>query len=76
MVLSIVKREFEEAIMSTVKEAARSIVDNLPEQATWDDLMYELYVKQKIDAGLEAAADGRTVPHEEVKARLLARKSQ
>jgi predicted transcriptional regulator len=62
--------------MSSIKEAARTIVDNLPEQATWDDLMYELYVKQKIDAGLAAVADGRTVPHEEIKARLLARKSQ
>ncbi len=62
--------------MSSIKEAARSIVDNLPEQATWDDLMYELYVKQKIEAGLKAADEGRTVPHEEVKARLLARKSQ
>ena len=38
--------------------------------------MYEVYVKQKIEAGLEAAAEGRTVPHEEVKARLLGRKSQ
>jgi len=62
--------------MSSVKEAARSIVDNLPEQATWDDLMYELYVKQKVEAGLQAADEGRTVPHEEVKARLLARKAQ
>ena len=62
--------------MSTVKEAARSIVDNLPERATWDDLMYELYVKQKIEAGLGAAAEGRTVPHGDAKARLLARKSQ
>lgn len=76
MVSSIGKQDFEDANMSSVKEAARSIVDNLPEQATWDDLMYELYVKQKIEAGLEAAAEGRTVPHEEVKARLLARKSQ
>jgi len=74
--LSIVKREFEEATMSTVKEAARSIVDNLPEQATWDDLMYELYVKQKIEAGLEATAEGCTVPHKEVEAKLLVRKSQ
>jgi len=62
--------------MPSIKEAARSIVDNLPEQATWDDLMYELYVKQKIEAGLKAADEGRTVPHEEVKAKLLARKSQ
>lgn len=76
MVSSNGKQDFEDANMSSVKEAARSIVDNLPEQATWDDLMYELYVKQKIEAGLEAAAEGRTVPHEEVKARLLARKSQ
>ena len=37
--------------------------------------MYELYVKQKIDAGVAAVAEGRTVPHEEVKARLLARRS-
>lgn len=62
--------------MSSVKDAARVIVDNLSEQATWDDLMYELYVKQKIEAGLKAADEGRTVPHEEIKARLLARKSQ
>jgi predicted transcriptional regulator len=76
MVSSIGQQDFEDTNMSSVKEAARRIVDNLPEQATWDDLMYELYVKQKIEAGLEAAAEGRTVPHEEVKARLLARKSQ
>ena len=62
--------------MSSVKDAARVIVDNLSEQATWDDLMYELYVKQKIEAGLKAADEGHTVPHEEIKARLLARKSQ
>lgn len=59
--------------MSAVKEAARAIVDNLSDQATWDDLMYELYVKQKIEAGLAAADNGQTVPHEEVKARLIKR---
>lgn len=59
--------------MSSVKQAARTIVDNLPEQATWDDLMYELYVKQKIDAGLIAADEGRTVPHDQIKARLQRR---
>jgi predicted transcriptional regulator len=36
--------------------------------------MYEFYVKQKIEAGLRAAAEGRTVPHEEIKSRLLERK--
>jgi hypothetical protein len=37
--------------MSSAKDAARQIIDHLPEQATWDDIMYELYVKSKIEAG-------------------------
>jgi len=28
--------------MSTVKGEARRLIDDLPEQATWDDLMYRL----------------------------------
>lgn len=37
---------------TTAREAARQIIERLPDQATWDELMYELYVKQKIKAGL------------------------
>ena len=59
--------------MSSAKDAARQIIDHLPDQATWDDIMYELYVKQKIEEGLADVAAGRTVPHEEVKAELLGR---
>lgn len=62
--------------MSSVKETARIIVENLPEHATWDDLMYELYVKQKIESGQHAVEDGRTTPHEDIKSRLLSRRSQ
>jgi predicted transcriptional regulator len=61
--------------MSTVKEAARAIVDKLPEDATWDDLMYEFYVKQKIEAGLTAADEGRTTPHSEIRSRLIGDRS-
>ncbi len=59
--------------MQNAKNAARQIIDHLPEQATWDDIMYELYVKQKIEEGLADIEAGRTVPHEEVKAELLGR---
>ncbi len=38
--------------------------------------MYELYVMQKIEAGLKAVAEGRTVPHEEVKRRLIDKKQR
>jgi len=57
--------------MQTAKQAAKQIIDHLPEQASWDDIMYELYVKQKIEKGLNAIEQGRTVSHEEAKRRLL-----
>lgn len=59
--------------MPSAKDAARKIIDHLPEQATWDDIMYELYVKQKMEEGLADIEAGRTVPHGEVKAELLGR---
>lgn len=52
------------------KSHAREIIDRLPESASWDDVMYELYVRESIDAGLADVAAGRTIPHEQVRARL------
>ena len=60
--------------MQSAKASARSAIDRLSDQATWEDIMYELYVKQKIGAGLKAVEEGRTIPHEEMKRRLLAKK--
>jgi predicted transcriptional regulator len=57
--------------MATAKEAARQLIERLPEQVSWDELMYELYVKQKIEAGLADVRAGRTIPHEDVKAEML-----
>ncbi len=57
--------------MQSAKDAAKHIIDHLPDQATWDDIMYELYVKQKIETGLKAADEGRTVSHQDAKKRLL-----
>lgn len=57
--------------MATPKEAARQLIDHLPEQASWDDIMYELYVKQKIEEGLKDAEEGRVTAHEDVKRELL-----
>ncbi len=60
--------------MATTKETAKQLIDHLPDEASWDDIMYELYVKQKIESGLKAVEEGRTIPHEEVKARMLAKR--
>ncbi len=39
--------------------------------ATWDDLMYELYITNKIQIALDAVEKGKTVPHGEVKKGIL-----
>ena len=57
--------------MPTPKEAARQSIDHLPDHASWDDIIYELYVKQKIEEGLKDAEEGRVIAHEDVKRELL-----
>ena len=56
--------------MNIAKEEAKRLIDNLPDQATWDDIMYEFYVKKKLEVALKAAQEGRVIPHEEVKNRF------
>lgn len=53
--------------MSTARDEAIKTISRLPEEASWDEIMYKIYVKRKIDEGLKAAEDGRTISHEEVK---------
>lgn len=50
-----------------IKEEAHRLVDRLDDAATWDDLMYEIYVRQSIEAGLADSAAGRTVPVAQVR---------
>jgi hypothetical protein len=44
---------------STVKQEARRIIDELPENASWEDLVYRIYVRQSVEAGLRDAEAGR-----------------
>jgi len=48
--------------MSTLvkKEDAHRLIDQLPEDATWDDLMHEIYVRKTIEKGLADSDGGRT----------------
>jgi hypothetical protein len=46
------------------------LIDQLPGDATWDDLTYEIYVRQAIEAGLKDSQEGRTVPVAEVRRQL------
>ncbi|MEW6236241.1 MAG: hypothetical protein AB1656_12720 [Candidatus Omnitrophota bacterium] len=57
--------------MNPLKEEAQKLIELLPEDVTWDDIMYEFYVRKKIDSAIQAAEDGRILSHDEVKKRLL-----
>lgn len=56
--------------VANVREEAQRLVEQLPEDATWDDLLYQIYVRQSVEAGLEDCRAGRLVSVEEVKKRL------
>ena len=52
--------------MATVKEEAAELVSNMPDDATWSDLIYSIYVRRSIEEGLADIEAGRTYSTEEV----------
>jgi hypothetical protein len=52
--------------MPNAKEMVRQLIEQLPESATLNDIMYELYVRQKIELGIQASREGRVTPAQEV----------
>ncbi|HPD16069.1 MAG TPA: hypothetical protein PLE19_14035 [Planctomycetota bacterium] len=51
------------------KEEAHTLVDKMPDDATWDDLMHEIYVREVIEKGLADSREGRTKDVRDVRAR-------
>ena len=58
--------------MSTVnvKEEAKRLIEKLPENMTWDDLMHEIYVRQSVEAGLADSKTGKVTDVAEVRAKF------
>lgn len=48
---------------NSIKKAAAKLVRDLPETASWEDLMYEIFVRQKVEAGLVDLEAGRSHSH-------------
>ena len=53
--------------METLKQDAIQAISKLPESATIDDIMYELYVIDKVNKGREAAKRGESISIEDLK---------
>lgn len=53
-----------------IKEEAKRLIESLPEDMSWDDLMHEIYVRQSIEAGLADSEAGRVTDVADVRAKF------
>jgi hypothetical protein len=53
-----------------IKEEAKRLLDRLPDDLTWDELMHEIYVRQSIEAGLADSKAGKVIEVKEVRERF------
>ncbi len=55
---------------TTIKDEARRLIERLSDEATWEDLQYEIYFRQAVEAGMKDSREGRKVPLEEASRRF------
>ena len=56
--------------MKSTKKEIMALLEKLPDDATLDDIQYHLYVRQKVQKGLDAADEGRVISQEEAERRM------
>ena len=54
-----------------LNKSSTTLADHLPDQASFDDAMYALYVRQKLERSLKAAEEGKITSQEEMEKRYL-----
>jgi len=56
--------------VATAKEEIRRFIDTLPDDATWEDVQYSIYVRERIERGRREAAEGKVLDQDEVERRM------
>jgi predicted transcriptional regulator len=56
--------------MNTVKEQAIELIKSLPDDCTLEDIQYHLYVREKVEQGIQAINEGRVVPQEDAERKV------
>ena len=57
-------------MIMTIKEKVQQVISKMPENSTFDDIQYHLYVLQCIEQGEKEIEEGKTMTHTEVESRL------
>ena len=52
--------------MQSAKQEINNLLNRLPDDCSFEDIQYHLYVLQKIERGLKYASEGRIYSQEEV----------
>jgi predicted transcriptional regulator len=60
----------KEEKMRTAKEEVRRMLDHIPDDATFEDIQYHIYVREKIERGLKDIQEGHLLSQEEVEQRM------
>jgi hypothetical protein len=58
------------SVLPSAKQATLDLVGRLDDDVSFEDIIYELYVLEKIQRGMKDAEEGRVVSHEDAKERL------
>jgi predicted transcriptional regulator len=56
--------------MANTKEEIRKILDALPDDATWEDVQYSIYVRERVERGTAEAAEGKVIDQDQVETRM------
>ena len=56
--------------MASPKETLLEALHALPDDATYEDIEYHLFVRARVEEGRRAVGEGRVVGHDDVKERL------
>jgi predicted transcriptional regulator len=57
--------------MATAKEEVRKLLDQIPDDSSFEDIQYHIYVREKIERGIKDAEEARILSQEEVERRML-----
>lgn len=59
-----------EASVGSAKEEVRRILEQISDNASFEDIQYHIYVREKIERGLNDVEKGRVLSQEEAERRM------
>jgi len=56
--------------MASAKEEVRKLLDQIPDDSSFEDIQYHIYVREKIERGLTEVERGQVISQDEVERRI------